>query len=267
MMVAMPITIISYNIWDLPLWFVKNRAARIREIGKYLAASAADIICIQESWDIATRKTLYDALGNAGYHHASASESHILVGNAGLVTFSKFPIISRAFRPYSRMSSYFVELFTARGILETVVKTPKGLLRILNTHLHMPSRFLDTRIRLSQMRRAFERLGKPDGLASILAGDFNEHEIMRQSAFAKILDAEGFDHPFDDRKEALTSSYRKENIFVNTWINAIRESKRYDYIFTRNLESLGYAVESYRPVYMEPELSDHDPVLLVLREA
>ena len=52
--------IVSFNIWDLPYWFVKNRKPRILQIAEYLQRLDAEIICLQESFDIHHRRLLYE---------------------------------------------------------------------------------------------------------------------------------------------------------------------------------------------------------------
>ena len=48
--------IVSFNIWDLPYWFVKNRRQRILQIAEYLQRLDAEIICLQESFDVHHRR-------------------------------------------------------------------------------------------------------------------------------------------------------------------------------------------------------------------
>jgi hypothetical protein len=41
---ACQLKIVSFNIWDLPYWFVKNRKQRILQIAEYLQRLDAEII-------------------------------------------------------------------------------------------------------------------------------------------------------------------------------------------------------------------------------
>ncbi len=258
----MQLKIISYNIWDLPLWFVKDRVSRIKKVAEYLAASGADIVCIQEAWAKANRPMIYEIMNKAGYMHASAKDVPMLVGNSGLITFSKYPIVSKKFTPFSRLSSSFVELFTAKGVLETEIKTPQGNLTVFNIHLHMPAWFFGKTVRLRQLRKAVSVLGKDSGPA-VLAGDFNEDKMWEQIEYTKIIDGANFTNPLSvEAHKPLT--YRLENEFVNIWINRSDAPCRYDYMFVRNLESIGLTVNTYKPLYLAPNLSDHDPVVLEL---
>ncbi len=258
----MQLTIISFNIWDLPLWFVKNRKERIKKVADYLAASGADIICLQEAWTQSNRELFFQIMGAAGYTWAVAREASMLMGNGGLITFSKFPIVEKKFIPFSRLSAAFVEMFGAKGVLETDIETPSGMMAVFNTHLHMPSGASGQRIRLKQLKCAMQIIANNDNPA-ILAGDFNEDKLWEQQEFNSLLDAAHFKHPVSIL-QGLPPSYRKENEFVDIWANRDEESRRYDYIFVRNIGNLGFDVSTYEPRYLTPALSDHDPVCLTL---
>lgn len=254
--------VISYNIWDLPLWFVKDRTSRITEVARYLATSGADVICVQEAWTQSGREILYHILGDAGYHHASVNESSLLVGNGGLVTFSKFPIVQKEFTAFSRLSVAFVEFFAAKGVLKTVLDTPFGKITVFNTHLHSPSWLLGQWVRLRQMERVLAVIGEDDTPA-VLAGDFNEDKLWEQKEFTRILSGANFSNPLSVAK-GMPPTYRLENEFVNIWINREYAPSRFDYIFVRNLEACSLTVRAYEPLYLKPDLSDHDPVVLVM---
>jgi endonuclease/exonuclease/phosphatase family metal-dependent hydrolase len=261
----MQLKIISYNIWDLPLWFVKNRKKRIEDVVKYLISSGADIICIQESWHLGTRKeVLYKSFSEAGYQHASGRDMPMVYGNSGLVTFSKFPIRSKHFSKFPFMFGAFVELFTGRGILETIIETPAGLLRVFNTHLHMPDAYHDRSIRLRQIRSAFDFIKSREDVPSIIAGDFNEDQIWNAPDFMTFFDQLRFRFPLFGKPESHAPTYRPENPYVDMWPNNPDRPKRFDYIFVNGIEKLGLKEISHQPLYLDPILSDHDPVEVVL---
>lgn len=258
----MQLKIISYNIWDLPLWFVKKRKERIEKVAKYLVGTGADIICIQEAWSLSGRAMLCSTLGKAGYVYVVAREVPILIGNSGMITFSKFPITYKKFTPFSRLASAFVELFTAKGVLETTIQTPVGDISVFNTHLHMPSWVLGQNVRLRQMKRLMPVIAATTNPA-VLAGDFNEDKLWEQKEFTTILNAASFSNPLSVEK-GMPPTYRLENEFVDIWINRDKFARRYDYIFVRSLGQCGLRIRSYEPVYLTPALSDHDIVELVL---
>jgi hypothetical protein len=103
--------IVSFNIWDLPYWFVKNRKQRILQIAAYLQRLDAEIVCLQESFDVYHRKLLYESLGSDKYYASGGFETTRKAPLAsfdttgGLVIFSKFPIIQDKFVPFKQFGS------------------------------------------------------------------------------------------------------------------------------------------------------------------
>jgi endonuclease/exonuclease/phosphatase family metal-dependent hydrolase len=79
--------IVSFNIWDLPYWFVKNREQRMLQISEYLRKLDAEIVCLQESFDVRHRRFLYESLGSDKYY---ASGVVTCWGRAGAVPETTF---------------------------------------------------------------------------------------------------------------------------------------------------------------------------------
>lgn len=269
----MELKILSFNIWDLPLFFVKNRKNRIKGTAEYLKKLDADIICLQESFDTKHRLFLKDALTDSYYMAGDLEETRrllffkLLDMSGGLVIFSKFPILESNFVSYSRVFNSAVgEILARKGFLEAIIKTPKGKMRILNTHLHEETKLFDQSVRISQLAKLFG-LVKDDDLPTILTGDFNEEALMHQEKFSAIFDSRGFEHPIKTvRALDVAPTYRPGNPYVDNWMNRTSFPKRYDYILVKNIEKLGFAATKYEPQIITPPLSDHDPVLLVLSD-
>lgn len=265
----MQLKIISFNIWDLPLFFVKNRKERMKGTAKYLKESGADIICLQESFDIKNRQFLQDVLADNYYVAGDLEETRRILFfklfdmSGGLVIFSKFPIIQHRFVSYSRLfNSAIGEMLARKGFLETTIKTPFGDIRILNTHLHEEAPFFDHNVRLSQLAKMFGLINHRD-MPTILTGDFNEQALVHQEDFAELFEHTGFIHPI--KSKTLEPTYRPGNIYVDNWINRTNVPKRYDYILVNGMDKIGLEATYYEPQIIEPPLSDHDPILLILR--
>lgn len=269
----MKLRILSFNIWDLPLFFVKNRKDRMRGAAEYLKNLGADIICLQESFDIENRLLLKDALTDNYYMAGDTDETRRILFfklfdmSGGLVIFSKFPILESNFVSYSRIFNSAVgEVLARKGFLEAVVKTPKGKIRILNTHLHEEAPFFDRTVRISQLAKLFGLI-KQDGLPAVLTGDFNEEALMHQEIFSALFDAHGFEHPLkSERALDAAPTYRPGNPYVDNWMNRTSYPKRYDYILVKGMRKLGFKTGTYEPQIINPPLSDHDPILLELDE-
>lgn len=270
---VMELKILSFNIWDLPLFFVKNRKKRIRATAEYLKKLDADIVCLQESFDIKHRALLKDALTDNYYMTGDTEEARrilfikLLDMSGGLVIFSKFPILESNFISYSRLfNSAIGEALARKGFLEAIVKTPKGKVRILNTHLHEETPFFDKKVRMSQLAKLFG-LVKQDNLPAILTGDFNEEALMHQEKFSALFDSRGFEHPIKSaRASDVAPTYRPGNPYVDNWVNRTSVPKRFDYILVKGMDKLGLTATRYEPQIINPPLSDHDPILLVLSD-
>src|SRR5215831_17076424 len=141
--ISSQLKIVSFNIWDLPFWFVKNRQQRILQIAAYLLQLDAEIICLQESFDVQHRSLLYECLGYERYYASGGFEAARKVPLAtldttgGLVIFSKFPITEHTFTPFHQFTPSLVERLGRKGVLEATIETPYGIMKVFNIHLHM----------------------------------------------------------------------------------------------------------------------------------
>jgi endonuclease/exonuclease/phosphatase family metal-dependent hydrolase len=267
---ASQLKIVSFNIWDLPYWFVKNRQERILQIANYLQKLDAEIVCLQESFDIQHRRLLYERLGVERYYASGGFEETRKVPFAvfdttgGLVIFSKFPIIQHQFTPFNHFTPSVVERIGRKGVLEATIKTPYGTIQVFNIHLHVGRHFFAHKIRVKQLKSVLERIKIQPHVSSILAGDFNENALMEQKKFVTMLQPRGLTHSLYFEKYEFMPSYRIKNPLVNTWINREKYSRRLDYILVNLTEDFYLKVMQYEPIYLNPPLSDHDPVFLSL---
>ncbi len=259
--------IISFNIWDLPFLFVKERYKRVGLIAKYLSELDADIICLQESFDVDDRKLIYNFLASKGYYATRGLDKKRLVPftildtTGGLVIFSKFKIKEDKFTPFKIFEYSIFEYFGRKGILEAVLETPAGSLYVVNSHLHSGDYNFDQKIRSSQLKRIFEIVSRRKELPAIFTGDLNQHGIT-DTEDAQLFLENGFIHPVLVKEEIIIPSYRLENPLVNRL--RTKKSARLDYIFVKNITKYNFKIDSYSPIHLKPALSDHDPVMLLL---
>lgn len=262
----MQIKVLSFNIWDLPLFFVRNRKSRFEGLLKYLESSDADIVCLQEAFDVSHRERIIEKFKNKYNYVGDGAFRKILFikifdKTGGLMMLSKFPVKFKRFVPYSRLfNSGIGEMFARKGFLEVILETPNGDLRVINTHLHEETPFFDRSIRLSQLRKIFSKIEGID-LPTLLMGDFNQHSMTHQKDFAEYFDSFGLQHPL--HQEPHLPTYRPENIYVDNWINRTKVPKRFDYIMVKSMDALGLEATHYKPEHLEVELSDHDPLVLL----
>jgi len=267
---ASQLKIVSFNIWDLPYWFVKNRRQRILQIAEYLQRLDAEIVCLQESFDVHHRRLLYEHLGveryyaSGGFEETRKAPLAVFDTTGGLVIFSKFPIVQYKFVPFNQFTPSLIERIGRKGALEATIETPYGVIQVVNTHLHMGKSFFARNIRVKQLKSILERMKGQLHLPVILAGDFNENVLMEQKKFVNILRSRGLAHSMHFEQYEFMPSYRINNPFVNNWLNRSKYSRRLDYILVSLTEDFDLKVVQYEPMYLIPPLSDHDPVFLSL---
>jgi endonuclease/exonuclease/phosphatase family metal-dependent hydrolase len=260
--------IITFNIWDIPLWFNKERKVRIAKVADYLKGKNADIVCLQETWDAENQQLLIERMGKEYFCAYGKDRAKKLwlknISNfcGGLMVFSKFPIVEENFFAFPRLNYSPTQMSGHKGFLEAVLETPWGKLRVVDTHLHSWI-FWGGKFRRKQLKRIMKRLKKNDDPV-VLAGDFNQHDILQREPFAAMLAENNFKIPAGEESLFSVPTYRTENPFVDMWPNRVPFSHRLDYIFTRGLERWDLSVKDHRPVVLEPPLSDHDPVELIL---
>ena len=258
--------IISFNIWDLPFFTRNIRVSRIKQISHFLKSSQADIICLQEAWNLDSQRLIKEILGPKyfSWEDRVATSKHKLWGfsraQGGLMILSLFPILSMRFTPFSVFHWSWTEWFGNKGILDFHLKTPWGKLRVVNTHLYQPGLF----VRLKQFKKLITYLSGDRETPAIIAGDFNEDKLLEKNHFVKLLESEHYLHP-SLSSDAPLYTYRIENPHTQTWINKILTSFHLDYFFIKGIDKLGLEVNSYAPIHLEPTLSDHDPIILSLR--
>lgn len=119
------LSIISYNIWNLPFLTPGGSFKRMQKIGAYLKEVSADIICLQEVWSLKTRRLFSNFLQDAysSYSNGSIPRLHrkwldFSSQQGGLLTFSKFPIISEKFIRFGVSGRFWTEWVGDKGFLK-----------------------------------------------------------------------------------------------------------------------------------------------------
>jgi endonuclease/exonuclease/phosphatase family metal-dependent hydrolase len=260
--------IISYNIWNLPFLTPRGSFKRMKNIATYLQTVSADIICLQEVWSLRTKHLFSNVFQGVYSSYPSRSIPTLYKRwldfssqQGGLLTLSKFPIISEKFIRFGISGWFWTEWAGDKGFLETFLKTPWGVLRVINTHLHQPL----ASVRFHQIKKMFSYLAKDQETPTILAGDFNQDQLANDEVFMSLLSNTKFVHP-GILTDAPLHTYRLNNPLTQTWLNRLKESGHLDYIFIRFLEKLGLNVKNYTPIHLPTPLSDHDPVVLTLSD-
>lgn len=258
------LTILSYNIWNLPFFTPRGSLKRMQKIADFLQELSTDIICLQEVWSLKTKSLLSNVLHDTyrTYSNGLMISQHrkwldFSSQQGGLLTFSKFPIISEKFVRFGISGRFWTEWMGDKGFLETLIQTPWGILRVINTHLHQPL----ASIRFQQINKLFSYVDKDQETPTVIAGDFNQDQLMTDELFTSIITKTNFTNPGIFSVESK-HTYRLNNPLTQTWINRLKESGHLDYIFTKFLEKFNLEVGQYKPIHLPNPLSDHDPVFL-----
>ena len=241
----MKLKIITFNIWDIPFWFSKKREERVHRIGDYLKSFNPDIICLQEAFDVKHRTRIHNALGRELYNIIEEYDEtrRVLLFKrfdltGGLVIFSKFPIETSVFYPFERpMRMALPERIGRKGFLKTLLKTPEGLLLVVNAHLYQGWRKHNQKMRTRQLQQLLENLNEGDHkLPIIMTGDFNEDGFKERKHFFTLIRNEKFEDSAVILKKQFEETCRTDNQYIlnSLWERLHRLTPyRLDFIFSR----------------------------------
>jgi len=180
--------VVGWNTWGVPY---RDDHEALRSAGaEALAALAPDVVALQEVWAEDDAQAFAEVLDAAGLVHEvhHASDAPLGRGSSGLMVASRFPIRSSRFTPFRSGAlpwwPWPPDWYATKGILEVVVDTPEGPLRVMNTHLHAA---------YDSGKHEAERLGQtlelvralePTTLPTVVLGDVNSepgelpHEVL-----------------------------------------------------------------------------------------
>lgn len=266
----MRIRVATLNVWGLPEPFSERLSGRLKAIGERIAALDVDVVAFQEVWTSGARRRLRRAGRGAGLVHAWSRHSSI--NGSGLLVLSRLPIESHRFDRFS-LRGYpervdHADYYGGKGFAQIRLRTDEGPITIINTHLHARHS--------SDIAHAYRghRTGQivELGIASlairdpiITMGDFNFREDTPE--YAVLTGLTGM------RDVAAELDRRRATIWAeNAYRAARRESRRIDYVFTRDGAHRGVIPIYTERVFDEPfhlsgqpaSYSDHGGVLAEL---
>ncbi|KAG6842447.1 hypothetical protein C0991_007577 [Blastosporella zonata] len=130
------IRVLSLNCWGLK-YVAKNRKERVEAIAHELSQSNYDIVALQELWVFADYEKVQQRVSTI-LPHSKFFYSGAL--GAGLVIFSRFPIISTSVHPYSLNGAPIDvsagDWFVGKAASSAVLLHPVlGQIQVFNTHL------------------------------------------------------------------------------------------------------------------------------------
>ena len=191
----MRLSVLTLNVWGLPLGLTRHHDHRMRAIGQRFASSGADLIALQEVWTEEARTGLAAAGKDAGYpavwHRPAA------FGGSGLMVLSRLPIRAHSFTRF-RLAGlpqrpFHGDFYAGKGFASLEIATDAGPVTLVDTHLHAGysdgSDFDEYRgIRAAQAIEIAVHLRRVS-TPVIAAGDFNTSE--GDDAYAILLALSG----------------------------------------------------------------------------
>jgi sphingomyelin phosphodiesterase 2 len=133
------VRILTFNTWGVP-FFSKDRAARMRAIGRALTGMDVDVVGLQEVFYARDRQLIVRAAAEGGlvHHHYF----HSGVAGSGLLTLSRYPIEETSYlrfqlngRPQDLIR---VDYYAGKGVGRARIATPAGPLDVYNAHFIAP---------------------------------------------------------------------------------------------------------------------------------
>lgn len=285
---ALSLRVVSFNAWALPVTIPsQDKRRRLKRLPEALAALDADVIVLQELFDVRGRRRLLRELCPPYLTTPDALETRRILGlvpadtNGGLLILSRFPIKHSRFVPHSLGPGTKVdERLGRKGALIAQLDTPVGELTVFAVHLYAGTKPKDTRIRTAQLAPLLEALNAEAAANPVLlAGDINTSPTAgypdppgrgnRCSPEYAALAEAGFVDPLPPNPTPveLTATWVPSlNRYAGLPYQETKTDERYDYVMVRGGESRVWNVRGARTVLdgAGEHLSDHVGVLVEL---
>lgn len=164
--------LMTFNVWGLPSWLVKGGSPdRFDRIAAEIEREAPDTVLFQEIWTTRAERAMPDS---AEWSVVTGDRSSWICRRSGLVTLSRYPVVSAEFRPFRR--AYGVDVLVTKGALRTTLDLGGGrLMNLWNVHLQAGRSGLDRRVRLQQIAELERWMGESEKgqVLDVVGGDFN----------------------------------------------------------------------------------------------
>lgn len=227
----MRLKVLTFNTWGVP-FFSRDRAARMRAIGRALATMDVDVALLQEVFYPKDRRLLAVAATEGGLAYSRHFDSG-LVGS-GLLTLSRYPILDSSFlrfrlngRPQDLIRS---DYYAGKGVGRVRIATPAGPVDAYNAH------FIAPYLEWGPDRFAAHRVAQ--------ALEAGQHIATQSADVPAFLGCDLNCYPDDDTYRtllaagALTQACAGEcELAERNGYATIHPPSRYDYIFARSAAS------------------------------
>lgn len=161
-----PFVVQTWNVFGLPWPAGHEVPRRCIAAGAAIAASGIDVIALQEVWDDDSRLPLLAT----GHHAAWCRSSQGLLGQNGLLTLSRHPVLAAENHCFHAAAG--IESLIGKGALRTVLAVPGGAtLTVWNVHLQSGAE--DAAVRRAQISQLAAWIAAAGDRNRLVLGDFN----------------------------------------------------------------------------------------------
>ena len=264
-MTPLTIRLVSINIWDLPVALPRTqRSARRHRLLEGLPRLDADLLLFQEAFRPRMRRAILHVLPALHADARARARRWFLLlpmdGAGGLLTLSRWPILSTRYQPARRFRRMKPdERIGRKGCLWTRIATPAGELLVGNVHLYAGNTPVDAHVRSIQARDLLAHGDSRPDAPTVLAGDWNwdlefEHSERGPTGHAELAQA-GFREVAGGRSDGIATMDPRHNAFAR-YAPWHRPARRLTHVFCRG-PGIGPGPEPPSLCLHDPPVSDH----------
>ncbi len=266
------LSITTLNTWGLPIWYGESTSAkRYDDLLLAINNSNSQIICLQEVFNKKLRRKMETELDTSFNHLTDLTCDRKVKGiltmdcYGGLVTLSKFPIISESFFPFPiKNNCSIIESTGRKGFLLTTLSIEGKYVNVLNSHLYAGSDDNSEKQRMSQVKymdSLLKNMTVYKNYPTILSGDLNvQHPYVskinkeQESQIFHLLCKLGW---YDVRKDNTTNAftYDPDN---NVYASKDDKHQILDYIMWNDPHNMFNLISEQVLFKNDESVSDHN---------
>jgi endonuclease/exonuclease/phosphatase family metal-dependent hydrolase len=283
--------IVTFNAWALPVRIpTQEKRRRLERLPEALVALEADVIVLQEMFDVKARRWLLRELCPPYETTPEARRARRVLrflpidASGGLVVLSRLPIASSRFVAHpAGLGTKPDERVGRKGAMFVRLKTALGPLTLFAIHLYAGTKAKDTAVRSAQLAPLLRTLElEADGTPVVLAGDINTSPTVAYPAapgpenpltpeYAALVEA-GFIDPLPPNPTPAARSATwvpSRNRYAALPYQETKTDERYDYVMVRPGRTHGWTLRNAGTVLDGDGqyLSDHVGVMVDLELA
>ena len=259
------ISILTYNVWALPISLYKHdHFYRFPKIPHAVKNIDADIVCLQETFHPKLRTNLINVLGDKYETESDYWCNQVIIPfiikdcQGGLMTLSKYPILSEQFYQFPRDEKYsLIEYVGAKGFLITKINVNGSIIYVINTHLYAGNNKhaeMQRGVQIDYINHIINKEMNIESYPIFLVGDINIHhpDVSHSPTYSKITNDMGF----NDTKINVNENDYTSDCKYNSYVQKEEPRSKLDYIFYKS-NNQSQVIKSNRCLDQKPLLSDH----------